>query len=232
MAQKCKDITPKLYATWSNVIDASCSAGHIVALLNDGTVKAAGFPENQGDDENSVDYKTGLTRNGACDVGEWKEIRQVIAQNSYTIGLKEDGTLVCAGNNAPDYSKYKGIKSIWGQNSKLAAIAEDGTVIDLNLSGENGQNNVAGWMNMKKLAISDLHLVGLKEDGTVMATGSNAFGQCDVEEWTNIVDIAAGNTATTAITADGKVLLAGILPNDIFAAEEWPAVSLEDTSLK
>ena len=232
LAQKCKDITPKLYATWSNVIDASCSAGHIVALLNDGTVKAAGFPENQGDDENSVDYKTGLTRNGACDVGEWKEIRQVIAQNSYTIGLKEDGTLVCAGNNAPDYSKYKGIKSIWGQNSKLAAIAEDGTVIDLNLSGENGQNNVAGWMNMKKLAISDLHLVGLKEDGTVMATGSNAFGQCDVEEWTNIVDIAAGNTATTAITADGKVLLAGILPNDIFAAEEWPAVSLEDTSLK
>ena len=72
----------------------------------------------------------------------------------------------------------------------------------------------------------------VKEDGTVMATGSNAFGQCDVEEWTNIVDIAAGNTATTAITADGKVLLAGILPNDIFAAEEWPAVSLEDTSLK
>lgn len=226
-AQKRKDMTPILYNSWSDVVDVSCSGNHIVALLNNGTVKAAGFPENQGDLENNVDYKTGLTKNGACDVGAWKDICQVIAQHSWTVGLKEDGTLLCAGNNAPDYSEYTKIQSIWGNDHLLAAIAEDGTVMDVSLSIENGQNNVKGWTNMKKLAVSDNHLVGLTTGGTVMATGTNAFGQCDVEEWADVVDIAAGNTATTAITSDGKVLMAGTLPNDILVAKEWPAVSLD-----
>lgn len=227
LAYKRKDMTPRLYNSWKNVMDVSCSANHMVALLADGTVKAAGFPELQGDSEQCVDYKTGLTKNGACDVDAWKDICQVIAQSTWTVGLKEDGTLICAGNYAPDYSNFEGIQSIWGNDRFLAAISKEGTVMNISLSAENGQNNIAGWENMKKLAVSDEHLVGLKTDGTVMATGSNTFGQCDVENWADVVDIAAGNTATAAITSEGKVLMTGILPNDIFAAEEWPAVSLE-----
>ena len=30
------------------------------------------------------------------------------------------------------------------------------------------------------------HTVGLKSDGTVVAVGSNSFGQCDVSGWTDI----------------------------------------------
>ena len=31
-----------------------------------------------------------------------------------------------------------------------------------------------------------LHTVALKEDGTLLATGDNQFGQCDVADWTEL----------------------------------------------
>lgn len=37
-----------------------------------------------------------------------------------------------------------------------------------------------------------LHTVALKEDGTLLATGDNQFGQCDVADWTDVVAVAAG----------------------------------------
>ena len=33
-----------------------------------------------------------------CDVGSWKDVVQVAAGESYTVGLKGDGTVVAVGN--------------------------------------------------------------------------------------------------------------------------------------
>ena len=46
------------------------------------------------------------------------------------------------------------------------------------------------------VAAGRLHTVALREDGTVLATGDNQFGQCDVETWSDIVTIAAGKYHT------------------------------------
>ena len=35
--------------------------------------------------------------------------------------------------------------------------------------------------------------MGLRSDGTVVATGLNNFGECDVDSWTDIVAVAAGD---------------------------------------
>ena len=53
------------------------------------------------------------------------------------------------------------------------------------------------------------HTVGLKSDGTVLATGYNASGQCGVEDWTGIVQVAAGERHTVGLMADGTVVAAG-----------------------
>ena len=37
--------------------------------------------------------------------------------------------------------------------------------------------------NDGKISAGTYHTVGLKSDGTVVATGSNEFGQCDVSDW-------------------------------------------------
>ena len=54
-----------------------------------------------------------------------------------------------------------------------------------------------------------LHTVALKEDGTLLATGDNQFGQCDVADWTDVVAVAAGKYHTVAVRSDGTALATG-----------------------
>jgi len=51
--------------------------------------------------------------------------------------------------------------------------------------------------------------VGLKSDGTVVAVGDNAYGQCDVGGWTDIVRVAAGLYHTVGVESDGTLVAVG-----------------------
>lgn len=42
------------------------------------------------------------------------------------------------------------------------------------------------WKNIVAISAGCVHTVGLKSNGTVMATGNNEYGQCDVNEWYDI----------------------------------------------
>jgi|GEM_PF-6502945 len=53
------------------------------------------------------------------------------------------------------------------------------------------------------------HTVAVKTDGSVVACGSNAFGQCDVSSWKNIASVAAGWTHTVGLKKDGTVVACG-----------------------
>ena len=53
------------------------------------------------------------------------------------------------------------------------------------------------------------HTVGLRSDGTVVATGDNDDGQCDVDSWSDIVAVAAGACHTVGLRSDGTVVAAG-----------------------
>ena len=53
------------------------------------------------------------------------------------------------------------------------------------------------------------HTVALKADGTVMATGYNAYGECDVSDWKDVVDVSAGYNYTISLKANGTVVAAG-----------------------
>ena len=73
----------------------------------------------------------------------------------------------------------------------------------------SGQRDVSHWSNIKSISAGFTHVVGLREDGTVVATGSNAYGQCDVSGWTDIVAISAGHTFTVGLRSDGTVVATG-----------------------
>ncbi len=53
------------------------------------------------------------------------------------------------------------------------------------------------------------HTVGLKADGTVVASGSNYYGQCRVSDWRGIVAISARSSHTIGLKADGTVVATG-----------------------
>ena len=59
------------------------------------------------------------------------------------------------------------------------------------------------------VAAGRIHTVGLKSDGTVVACGQNASGQCDVSSWTDIVAVAANRFHTVGLKSDGMVVACG-----------------------
>jgi len=59
------------------------------------------------------------------------------------------------------------------------------------------------------VAAGDLHTVGLKSDGTVVAVGDNSYGQRNVGSWTNIVQVAADGCHTVGLKSDGTVVATG-----------------------
>ncbi len=54
------------------------------------------------------------------------------------------------------------------------------------------------------------HTIARKEDGTVLATGSNLSGQCNTAEWSDIVSVAAGAYHSVGLRADGTVVATGM----------------------
>lgn len=60
------------------------------------------------------------------------------------------------------------------------------------------------------------HTVGLKSNGTVVATGINDDGQCDVDDWKDIVSVSTNDYRTIGLKSDGTVLATGL-----FEVEKW-----------
>ena len=57
--------------------------------------------------------------------------------------------------------------------------------------------------------VSNARTVGLKKDGTVVATGNNRHGQCDTQDLQGIVGITGNYFNTVALKEDGTVLVVG-----------------------
>ena len=85
------------------------------------------------------------------------------------------------------------------------------------------------------------HTVGLRADGTVVATGWNKYGQCDVNDWRDIVAVAAGWRRTIGPKPDGSLVAVG-RNNDgecdvghwseivQIAAGDWHTIGLRQTA--
>ena len=99
-------------------------------------------------------------------------------------------------------------------------------------SGTHITPNVSSWKNIIAIAAGEEHLVGLQQDGTVIATGKNDHGQCQTEEWTDIVAIAAGDDITAGLRADGTVVTTSVEENK--EAAKWTdivAISCDDLDI-
>lgn len=68
------------------------------------------------------------------------------------------------------------------------------------------------WRGIVKPSVISIgydFIVGLKSDGTVIATGRNSDGQCDVSNWENIISVSAGFEHTVGLKSDGTVVAVG-----------------------
>ena len=85
-------------------------------------------------------------------------------------------------------------------------------------NGAAGECDVLGWADIIAVAAGNVHTatntgrshtVGLRSDGTVLATGWDGDGQCQVVAWRQVTTIAAGRRRTVGFCADGTALAVG-----------------------
>jgi len=69
------------------------------------------------------------------------------------------------------------------------------------------------------IAAGRRHTVGLKSNGTVVAVGDNAYGQCEVSDWRDIIMVAAGNVHMATNTGNAHTV--GLKSNETVVAVGW-----------
>lgn len=85
--------------SWENIIAISASPYHVAGLKADGTVVAAG------QNEETVEENWGeMGTKNQCEVGHWRNVKQVIAAVGGTIGVCHDGSMLYAGADYADVS--------------------------------------------------------------------------------------------------------------------------------
>lgn len=166
----------------SGVTALAAGASHSVALKSDGTV------ELWGDDSFGQRSTMPAGLSG---------VKAIAAGKYHTVALKQDGTLVAWGDNSK--GQTTGTKTTSSPYAKTANPVFTTDTPPVLLSG------------VIAIAAGDYHTVALKNDGSVVAWGDNAYGQTTVPYGaeSRVTAIAAGGTHTMALKKDGTVVAWG-----------------------
>lgn len=153
--------------------------------------------------ENDVEIGSSVSSLGFRDSGD--SLVNVLQQNN-----------VISSYNTYDYKleKLQDVQDVAVMINCNLALKNDGTIIAFDdYISESSIRDCLEWKDLVAISASEDHIVGLKSDGTVVATGSNYDGQCDVENWTDIVAIYAiqqrghlTSSLTFGIKSDGTVV--------------------------
>ena len=116
-------------------------------------------------------------------------------------------TLVIIPNN-----KYRAAVALMEAGNYKDAIPAFGAVGDYKDALRMRMNCCAQITDWETVSAGGTHTVGLKSDGTVVATkyiGNYYHGQCEVSNWSDIAAVSAGETHTVGLKSDGTVVVVG-----------------------
>ena len=203
-------------AEWKNIIAISTGCNHTVGLKADGTVVKIGY-EGTGQLFYGNEGELSLEQRKNVDLSTWKDLVAISAgkgygDTCYTVGLKNDGTVVAGGCNLRgqcEVSGWRDIIAVSAGGHHTIGLKADGTVLAAGRYGDN-YCDVSDWTDIIAVSAGLYHTVGLKADGTVVAVGENdLYGHCDVSGWRDIVAVSAGKYHTIGLKADGTVVAVG-----------------------
>jgi alpha-tubulin suppressor-like RCC1 family protein len=193
---------------WSNIVAVSAGSSHRVGLIADGTVVAAGKNDH-----------------GQCNTSDWHSIIAVSAGHATTSGLKSDGTVITIGDNyyyelfkkkkmyggQCDTGNWRNIIAISSHSHITVGVKVDGTVVFAGPNYTTGSfSSISRWQEIIDVSIGNgPHIVGLKENGNVVADGYKDSGACSVSSWSDIIAVSAGQSHTVGLKTDGTVVAVG-----------------------
>lgn len=142
----------------------------------------------------------GSNKFGQCDVSALVGIRSVHAGATHTVGLTEDGRVISAGfkNRIPTVkARAVGRAPVWSP-----CDTED-------------------WSNVDVVRCHGDVTLGIKNDGGVLAAGSNNFGQCRTGYWHDVLDVKTSGRHTAALLSNGRVEAVGCGERGECNTSEW-----------
>ena len=198
----------------SDIVNIAAGDGHVALLHKNGTVSTIGHWQN-----------------GQGEVSGWRDIVDIDASSYYTVGIRKNGTVALTGRNEKvrvDVSSWTNIVQVAATDYFIVGLRADGTVVYTGGNGHEGQasyyenahryspngkaNEIATWRDIVQVAAGRYHTLGLRADGTVVAS-TPAYGEfpaaCDVSSWRDIVAICAGSSFSVGLRRDGTVVVAG-----------------------
>ena len=108
--------------------------------------------------------------------------------------------------------RYKAADAMASEGETAQAAIAFGQLGSYSDAGERSRALWDQTAQRNMIGAGTAHSVGLRADGTVLATkyiGMNYSIQCDVSDWTDVVAVAAGCYHTVGLKSDGSVIAAG-----------------------
>ena len=161
---------------WSDIEEVETGFCHIVGRKSDGTVVTTEY--------NSYE------KFPVQEARQWSDIIDIAAGLTYTLGVKCDGTVVYAG----ELNDGEDVVLDWEDIEKISVVPrvnivgykKDGTLIsadpELSKLLENEWKDV-DYIGEGYDFVRPSYNIGIKADGTVVATGNNDDGECNVSDW-------------------------------------------------
>ena len=140
-----------------------------------------------------------------------RQLTTISAGKDFSLGVKNDGTVVATGNNDQKQcavSGWKDIISVDAGGYHAVGLKKDGSVVATG-SNKYHQCDVSKWENIVSISAGDENTVGVQKNGTVIATGNNNAKQCNVTNWVNIATVSAGFEHTVGLTKEGTAIAVG-----------------------
>lgn len=197
-----------------DIIQAVASEEAVLGLQADGTVEAF--------------YPTYIDWIPA----QWQNLSQLVLLDGLLLGVKEDGTVITAGEimaidghsysgyaGEYDISKWKDIKEIISDTSRYAGLKKDGTVVMAGDGASKIQGSLNSWTDIVQVAADNPDCVGLKSDGTVVMAGTAGISEIpdstlqEIAQWQDIVKVALSSWKyVLGLKSDGTVKFAWTNP--------------------
>ena len=142
--------------------------------------------------------------------GVWRNIPKPEREN-------EPDALFCDASEKAPVSEAPKKKKKWWIALVAAALCVAAVIMVPKLTNQPIETGVqpteAVAQPMAKLidiSAGNLHTVGLRSDGTVVAVGDNNEVKCEVSSWRDIVAVSAGIEHTVGLKSDGTVAAVGL----------------------
>ena len=154
-----------------------------------------------------------------------QHVAQVSLSGLHRVWVYDDGTPASSGDDGcgqRNLSDLQGVRAVATASNCTYAVLSDGSVV---ARGDSPfAEIVAQWRDIRALAATPLHIVGLRNDGTVVHAAAHnspfrAYAAV-MDGWKQVQAIATGDQYTLALHTDGTVSYAGA-QDERAAAGSW-----------